>query len=116
MTNLHKWLPACGFVIAVALVCITSSFKDASKTKAGPYFYKYTSSNYSPTEIQKIDNYKRSDDDGCPGDTDVCGVLLPSDEGVNNPPVSAEFASESSNLVNSEANHAPANSNIIMQN
>ena len=33
MTNISKLLPACGFAIAVALVGITSAFKDAPKNK-----------------------------------------------------------------------------------
>lgn len=77
MANISKLLPACGFAIAVALVGITSAFKDAPKTKSGDptYYFEYQTGDASnPANWQFT-----SDGSGCSGDGQSCKILLPED-------------------------------------
>lgn len=54
MTKLNKWLPVCGFAIAIGLVGITSAFKDAPKqtnSQQTEYYFAYS----APTTGQEDD-------------------------------------------------------------
>jgi len=91
MTNISKLLPACGFAIAVALVAVTSAFKEAPRTKGGDtmYTFEYNASggtDYSATSVEKASNWSyTSDDSRC---TDVnnkaCRIYVTEDY-VDNP-------------------------------
>ena len=116
MVKLSKVLPACGFVIAVALVGITSAFKDAPKKTLDSYFYQFKDGlAYTQTNIENSENYERSND-ACQSGSNVCGVLLPSDATLGDPPDGTEFSTESGNLWLSQQAHSPQNGNIKMRN
>lgn len=60
MARIEKMLPACGFAIAVALVGITSAFKDAPKKSGDPttYYFQFNGSNGQeddPAQWSEID-------------------------------------------------------------
>ena len=77
MTIISKMLPACGFVIAVALVGITSAFKDAPKTNSGDpaYYFEYQSGDpANPANWEYT-----SDGTGCSGAGESCKILLSED-------------------------------------
>lgn len=81
MTTISKILPACGFVIAVALVGVTSAFKEAPKAeqdlwvlKSGATVGSTTPSDY---ELQPRD---------CEGQVNFCGFEAPADGSIPTQP------------------------------
>lgn len=88
----------------VAMVIALGSFSLMSFKKSEvqtSYFYEYTSSSTSQLDIENINNYQRSEQSCEPGDH-VCGVNLPSNTGLGNPPNTAEFDAVKSQLWASE--------------
>ena len=81
MAQLSKMLPACGFVIAVALVGITSSFKDAPKKVDGfvTYSFEYqppSSNPYSKANVENDSNWVYNPDaTDCGGEDKACSLL-----------------------------------------
>ncbi len=79
MNKIAKLLPLCGFVIAVALVVLTSSFKTApKKTHSGAtlYYYTYTGPDQSPAQRKLGTNYTnpQTSQVACDGSVNECAV------------------------------------------
>jgi hypothetical protein len=112
--NIKKLIPVFAIAMGLVLAMVTSGFKEEPKGNQNPYFYEYRGSDFSNTNIQKPTNYIRASE-SCSGSLNVCGVYLNVDTGQGNPANSTDFSSESSNLLTSQQNHAPADGNIKMK-
>jgi hypothetical protein len=112
--NIKKMIPAFAIVMGLVLAMATSGFKEGPKGNLDLTFYQYTGSDFSQTNIQDINKYVKSTNT-CSGTQNVCGVLLATDTGTGNPPISTEFSAESSNLWASQQSHAAADPYIVMK-
>lgn len=107
--------------MAVAALAIAVSYglmsfgegKQSSDSQTG-YFYEYTSSSTDREDIENINNYQRSSV-SCEGDEHVCGVLLPTDNGLGNPPLQTEFDPLVDDLWNSEQSGSATHPQVIMK-
>jgi len=84
MARLEKMLPAMGFVIAVALVGITSAFKDAPKGQQNPFWVLKNPANIGSTTPA---DYQQGSND-CSKQIHFCGFSAP-DNGSGEPNISA---------------------------
>ena len=112
------FLPVFAVIAALAIVFGASAFNDAPKakeTKPSVYFYRYKLTTYAPASIRNIANYERTSLSCSPG-SHICGVKLATDTGSGNAPDPDEFDEVKEQLVTSEANGTPANSDISMRN
>lgn len=81
MSQLSKMLPACGFVIAAALVGLTSSFKEAPKKVNGfvTYSFEYqppTTNPYTQASVENDSNWVyNADATDCGGEDKACALL-----------------------------------------
>lgn len=81
MSKIAKLLPLCGFVIAVALVVLTSSFKAAHKTMSGDTLYQFAynppaTNPYSVTNVENVANWSYSPSGSCTsGSVKACTIL-----------------------------------------
>lgn len=82
MKKLTKILPVCGFVIAVALVGVTSAFKEAPKTKGGQTLYQFQydpptgSQAYSVANVENVANWKYAPSGSCNSDNiKACTIM-----------------------------------------
>lgn len=66
MKKLTKILPVCGFVIAVALVGVTSAFKEAPKQWNGQstltFEYSAPNGSYTPADVSTLSNWHTTSD------------------------------------------------------
>ena len=90
MKNLSKMLPACGFVIAVALVGITSAFKDAPKTNANYFaqsYFEFTGLHGQEHQRSKWNEISKSDYEAldCDGDEAGCRMIADLNTSDNHP-------------------------------
>lgn len=86
MKKLTKILPVCGFVIAVALVGVTSAFKEAPKQWNGQstLTFEYTppdpqNPSYAPADVSTLSNWHTtSDASECSNDNQrACKIYVP---------------------------------------
>ncbi len=114
----NKVLLPLAFIMAFTIAVGVSAFKKPEKVKAkttSGYFYKYKLSVYDATNLQTIGNYERSNDACSPG-SHVCGVFLPSDATLGDPPNSGEFSNVVSTILDSEAAGSAQSGDISMRN
>ncbi|SEA28034.1 hypothetical protein SAMN05192529_11279 [Arachidicoccus rhizosphaerae] len=80
MVQLSKVLPACGFVIAVALVGITSAFKDAPKTNGNNFaqaYFQFTGTHNQEDNRLEWTQITQAQYDAldCPGSLKGCSMI-----------------------------------------
>jgi len=80
------------------------------------FFYEYTSTSTAEADIKNINNYVRRATNPCTGASDVCGVLLPTDTGLNNHPDSDEFRNIANELWDSQSQQQATSLQIVMKN
>ncbi len=112
--KIKKIMPLFAIAMGLVLAMATSAFKEMPKESFSSTFYEYVGTDFSQTNIQEISNYVRSTN-SCSGTKNVCGVLLPTDNGPSSNPDPAEFSGEASNLWLSQQNQAAADPNIVMK-
>lgn len=78
------------------------------------FFYEYTSSSTSQSDIEDVNNYERSEPSCEPGEH-VCGVNLPTNTGDGNSPDLAEFNAVASDLWVAEQTGSTTNPQIFMK-
>lgn len=119
-TNKKAWLSAVASLILLIAISFTFAFKPTDTIKAGTgkkvvqYFYRYTSSSTSQTDIQNIANYQRSNL-SCDGANHVCGVYLATDKPLGQQPIASQFNAVKSDLWLSEQGAAPTLPSISMR-
>lgn len=99
-------------VVAIVLAISSSAF--TAKTTSG-FLYQYVGSGTSQTDLQDVNNYQRVSADPCDAGSDVCGVILATDEGIGNAPDQTEFDAEKTNLWNSQHDGEAKDTNIEMK-
>lgn len=103
MARLEKMLPACGFAIAVALVSITSAFKDAPKGHLDDSFWVLktgkTVGSTMPSDYQQGSN-------DCSLRIHFCGFSAP-DDGSGEPDISSnpDLVSDLNSLASNPNGH-----------
>lgn len=93
MKKLTKILPVCGFAIAVALVGVTSAFKEAPKGQNGQTLYRFmydlSSPNigtaYSETSVEDERNWTYAPEESCPSGTVKACTIEASQVDLSNP-------------------------------
>lgn len=111
-------VPMLVVIAGLVLALGASAFISPKKQQTAPftgYFYKYKLSVYDESNIRNINNYERSNDACSPG-VHVCGVLLPTNQTLGQPPVSGEFSSVEDDLWNSEDAGSAQTPDISMRN
>lgn len=98
-------------IVAIVLAFSASAF---TAKKTSTILYQYVGSGTSQTNIQDINNYVRTEDAPCDEGSDVCGVVL-NDNGVGNPPATADFNGEKTNLWLSQQNGSAQDGAIEMK-
>lgn len=119
-TQKKAWLSAVASIIMIGVFGLFFAFKPGdTKTVQGKkvlqYFYRYTSSSTSQTDIQNIANYQRSNL-SCESGEHLCGVYLNTDKPLGQQPLPSEFNAVKTNLWTSEQAGNPALPNISMKN
>lgn len=114
MTKLSKMLPACGFVIAVALVCVTSSFKGA--TQKGnvddlyTFMYNPPSTDpdplYSKASVENEANWTYAPEETCETGTVKACTIEASQVDASNPSAPELLSSENITAVENGASIA----------
>lgn len=119
-TNKKAWLSAIASLVLLIAISFTFAFKSADPIKADTgkrvvqYFYRYTSSSTSQTDIQNIANYQRSNL-SCDGANHICGVYLATDKPLGQQPIASQFNTVKSDLWLSEQAAAPTLPTISMR-
>ncbi len=124
----RNWLKAILFTmlgLGISFGTNASTDKDNPKTikkevKASDiqtsFFYEYTSTSTAEVDIKNINNYVRRASSPCNGLSDVCGVLLPTDTGLDNHPAPDDFKSIANELWNSQSQQQSTSSQVVMKN
>lgn len=80
------------------------------------FFYEYTSTSTAEGDIKNINNYVRRAANPCNGASDVCGILLPTDTGLDNHPDSDEFEGVAEQLWSSQSQQQSTSPQVVMKN
>lgn len=99
-------------MFAIALAFGISSYKT---TEVDSYFYQFNGDPTNESQVKDASEYTRvasacSSDQGT-----LCGIFLPTDEGLGNPPLTSEFDPNQSQLWNSAQSEVATSSIIEMR-
>jgi hypothetical protein len=99
-------------MLAIALAWGTSSYKTP---KVNSYFYQFNGDPTNETQVKSASEYTRVTT-ACSSDAgSLCGIYLPTDEGLGNPPSTSDFNPNQSQLWTSAQSGTAAASNIEMR-
>lgn len=102
------------FAIVVAGSAFVKGGTAAKQDKSSLYFYRYTALSHQQGDIEERTNYVRAEESCDEGDR-VCGVYLPTDQGLGNPPSISDFNTVVSDLWASEQANSPTIDEIVMK-
>ena len=114
MNIARKLLFLCVFVFAIALACITSAFKGATKAQQSGYFYEFLGDQTNPNDIIDATKYERAVPSCVDTNGDLCGIYLQQDAPIGNNPTPADLSTHDNDLNQSVQNGQSADQGTII--
>lgn len=112
-SRLSRLLPLFAMATGIALVGVTSAFKEAPISHAGSYFYEFVGDQTVQSEVQDRTQYQRVDAGCAKTDGDLCGIYLPNDASSNANPSATDFSPHETDLWNSAQAETSQDQNVI---